>query len=288
VNAMTAVDAVEVTIAGGDVILYGKLRHRDRTAPTVLLLPGLGFHSFEYEPLATRLAAAGLNTLSLDFRGHGRSGGPRGRWTLDGLTADARRGVGVLQQRGSGPIVVFGNSLGAMIGILAAAGDERISGVIAANAPARAAEWALTRPRRTLFTALKLITPVVPVRVSVNHFLPYQRLIDDPTWLAVFRGDRLIRDARRLGVTALTALLDDWDGVRAVTGLHTPLLILQGRHDHLQPPQQGDLLAAAAHPGTQYQQIDTGHLPHLQAPDLLTGLILDWITQLTSQQHREW
>ncbi len=287
VDATAVADAVDVAIAGRDVTLHGTLRHRDPAAAAVLLLPGLGFHSFEYEPLATRLAAAGLNTFSLDYRGHGRSGGPRGRWTLDDLTADTCRAVDVLQQRGSGPIVVFGNSLGAMIGIRAAAQDERISGVIAANAPTRAAEWALTPFRRVLFAALKLVTPLAPVRVSVNHFLPYRRLIDDPAWLAVIRGDPLIRDARRLDVTALTALLDDWDGVRAVTGLRTPLLILQGRHDHLQPPRQGDQLAAAAPPGTRHQRIDTGHLPHLEDPDLLATLVLDWITELTSRQPKE-
>jgi len=65
--------------------LYARLRTSDQEALTIVLLCGLGFHTFEYEPLAESLAASGYNALSFDYRGHGRSDGPRGRWSLADL-----------------------------------------------------------------------------------------------------------------------------------------------------------------------------------------------------------
>ena len=271
-------DVETVGFRSGDVDLYGRLRHRVEEAPTVVLLSGLGFHTFEYEPLATALAAAGLNTLSFDYRGHGRSGGPRGRWTLDELAADCRHAIDLVRQRDRGPIVLFGNSLGAMIAILTAARDERPLGVIAANTPAHIGDFLLTRPRRALFALAKLIGPVAPLRLSVDHFYSYEQLIDDPSWVATIRRDPLIADARRLSVRTLRALLETWNGTEAARKLHKPLLVIQGRNDHMQPPHQSQLVFEAANDPKQHELIDTGHLPHLEAPTMLAELLAAWLS----------
>jgi alpha-beta hydrolase superfamily lysophospholipase len=269
-------DVEAVSFRSGGLDLYGRLRHRGEDAPAAVLLCGLGFHTFEYEPLATELAARGLTALSFDYRGNGRSGGPRGCWTLDELAADSRHAIDFVQARGSGPIMLFGNSLGAMIAILAAAHDDRVVGVAAANCPARVGDFLLTRPLRALYAVLKLIGRLVPLRISVDHFIAYEQLIDDPAWVSAIRRDPLIADARRLSVPALRALLETWNGPDAIRELHRPLLVIQGRNDHLQPPQQSDLLFAAANDPKDHKLVDTGHLPHLEAPTMLAGLLIEW------------
>ncbi|WP_158243943.1 alpha/beta hydrolase [Mycobacterium sp. 4858] len=276
-------DEVEtIGFRSGVLGLHGRLRYQADDAPTVVLLCGLGFHTFEYEPLATELARRGMNSLSFDFRGHGRSSGPRGRWTLDELVADTVAAIDFLRQRHGGPIGLFGNSLGAMIAIMAGARDERVIGVAAANTPARATEWALSTPyRRALFALLQLFAPVAPIRISVNPFLKYEQLIDDPAWLSVIRRDPLIPDARRLSAPALRALLQTWDGTEAVRGLHKPLLVIQGRNDHLQPPRQSELVYAAANEPKQYKLVDTGHLPHLEAPAMLAEILSPWLSDIS-------
>ena len=274
-------DVETVSFASDGVDLYGRLRHVGDQAPTVILLVGLGFHTFEYEPLAIQLAAQGLNSLSFDFRGHGRSGGHRGRWTLDELAADTRHAIDFARQRDGGPIALFGNSLGAMIAILTGAGDERVVGVAASNTPAHAATWALTTPRSALFSMLKLIASVAPIRISVNPFLAYQQLIDDPSWVSTFKHDPLLADARRLSVPTLRALLETWDGPQAVRQLHKPLFVIQGRNDQLQPPRESELVFEAANNPKQYQLVDTGHLPQLEAPAMLAGLLSEWLSQIS-------
>lgn len=64
----------ELRFSSAYVELYGRLRSVSHDAVTRVLLPGLGFHSFEYEPLATWLAEHEFNCFSFDYRGHGRSG----------------------------------------------------------------------------------------------------------------------------------------------------------------------------------------------------------------------
>jgi alpha-beta hydrolase superfamily lysophospholipase len=274
-------DAETISFRSGDLDLYGQLRHRGDEAPTVVLLCGLGFHTFEYEPLATQLAAEGWNSLSFDYRGHGRSGGPRGRWTLDELVADCRHAIDFACQRYSGPIGLFGNSLGAMVAILTGVRDDRLLGVVAANCPARIADILLTRPRRALFSLAKFIGPFAPMRISVDHFYSYEQLIDDRSWVSAIKRDPLIADARRLSVTTLRTLLETWNGPEAARELHKPLLVIQGQNDHLQPPKQSQLVFEAANDPKKYEVLDAGHLPHLEAPKMLAGVLIEWFSGLT-------
>lgn len=270
-----------VSFRSDELQLYGRLRHGATDGPTLVLLSGLGFHTFEYEPLATDLATKGFNCLSFDFRGHGRSGGQRGRWDLDQLAVDARHAVDFMCQRYPSPIGLFGNSLGAMVAILAATSDDRVAGVAASNCPARIAEFLLTRPRRVLFALAKLAAPIAPIRISVNHFYSYQQLIDDPAWISVIAHDPLIADARRLSIPTYQALLEDWDGQTTIGKLHKPLLLIQGRNDHMQPPRQSELLFEAANDPKTYQALDTGHLPHLENPQTLAEMLAKWFKALS-------
>ena len=177
-----------------------------------------------------------------------------------------------------GPIYLFGNSLGAMVALQTAAGDERVLGVAAANAPARIADFLLTRPRRALFSLAKLVAPVVPVRISVNHFYSYDDLIDDPSWVSAIEADPLVADARRLSVATYSTLLDGWDGPAMVRRLDKPLLLIQGRNDRMQPPRQSELLFEAAKEPKRYELLDTGHLPHLEDPIGLAELLRGWFS----------
>jgi pimeloyl-ACP methyl ester carboxylesterase len=273
-------DPETVFFPSGDLELHGRLRCLGDDAPTFVLLSGVGFHTFEYEPIAERLAAAGLNCLSFDFRGHGRSGGPRGRWLLDQLVADTRHAIDFVRSRCAGAVGLFGNSLGAMVAILTGAADDRVLGVAAANCPARIADFLLTGPRNALFAVAKLLPRRAPVRISLKHFYAYHRLIDDPSWISSISGDQLITDARRLSVATFSTLLDDWNGPSAVGDLHVPLLLIQGENDHLQPPQQSRILFEAANEPKEYRAIGTGHLPHLEDPAGVARLLAGWFVPL--------
>lgn len=270
----------EIRLVGGGPELYARLRTSDQEAPTIVLLCGLGFHTFEYEPLAESLTASGYNVLSLDYRGHGRSDGPRGRWSLADLASDARRAVGLVSGRGFERIGVFGNSLGAMIAIQIATADPRVRGVVASNCPAHIADFLLTTPLRMLLTIARPLQMVPAVRISVGHFYSYEQLINDRAWVTRIRNDPTVTAARRLSIGTYRTLLD-WDGPAAVHALHRPILVIQGRTDRLQPAEQSQILFDAANDPSEHQLVDAGHLPHLENTGLLAKRLVDWFDNTT-------
>lgn len=267
----------EIRIQSGKNKLYVKLWFVGDEKPVVIFLSGVGFHTFEYEPLATIMSQKGYNCLAFDFRGHGHSEGRRGFWTLQDLVNDTRCVLDYVSARFSGKIYLFGNSLGAMIGVYAAQ-DARISRIVASNCPARLSSFMLNPSRRLLFALAKLVSLVLPLRISLNHFYSYNQLIDDPKWVATFTNDHLITDARRLSVTAYNGLLEEWDGVEAIRKVHIPLLIMQGKKDHMQPSTEADKLYTVANKPKLLELINTGHLPHLENPNLVADILIRWFT----------
>lgn len=255
-------DPEEIWFDSQGIRLYGRLHTVDPDRPTLVLLCGLGFHTFEYEPFATRLAQLSFNTLSFDYRGHGRTAGPRGMWTIDELVADTTAAIDLLAQRGQGDVSLFGNSLGAMVAIRAGARDRRVRTVLASNAPAHVADFLLTRPRRAIWAMAKAAS-ALPLKISVNHFYSYSQLIKDPVWIQRIQTDPLISAARCLSVRTYRSLLDEWDGEVAIAKLACPVLVIRGANDELQPPQQSELLFSAASEPKGLLTVNGGHLPHL-------------------------
>lgn len=278
----------DVWVSSAGLRLYGRWVGAAEARATLVLLPGLGFHSFEYERLQAALAEREVASVAIDYRGCGRSAGPRGDWTLAALVADARAAIDWLEAaRPPEPVTarpravaLFGNSLGAMVAVLAGAADPRVGAVVASNCPAHVGDFLLTPFRRALFAVAKVVARAWPLRVSVDHFYSYADLIEDRELVELIGRDRAIRQARRLSVAAYRALLDEWDGEREVARLAKPLLLVQGARDRLQPPAQTELLFAAANEPKQFVSLDTGHLPNLEQPARLAEVVSGWIAQV--------
>src|SRR5689334_18157382 len=82
----------------------------------LLLCHATGFCGRAYEPLAAELADR-FHVWALDFRGHGDSSAPEGeRFHWDGMADDLLAAIDVIA---TGPIAVFGHSLGGGVAMLA-------------------------------------------------------------------------------------------------------------------------------------------------------------------------
>jgi pimeloyl-ACP methyl ester carboxylesterase len=268
----------EVHFTSGAYRLFGKLRVHDEAAPTILLLHGLGFHSFEYDSLAPLLARGGFNSLAFDHRCHGRSDGPRGHWVLADLVEDAANAVEFLSRRVSGRIGAFGNSLGAIVGIHVAVREPRISSLVASGCPTRVADFAATRFRKRLLALIQALARVVPFRVSVNHFVPYRRILLNTQLIERVNRDPLIADARRFA-PATYADMFEWNALQVVGRLSIPVLVLYATRDGLQPARQSTMLFEAARGVKEIRSLDTGHVPDFENPDLLDPILRDWFNR---------
>jgi pimeloyl-ACP methyl ester carboxylesterase len=113
--------------AGRDRLEYTEYGSGDRW---VVLLHGQLMPRRMHEPLARRLASAGLHVVTLDLLGHGRSDRPEDP-TAYSITAFALQVEALLDHLGAAQAVVGGTSLGANVSLdLASRSPERVAGLL--------------------------------------------------------------------------------------------------------------------------------------------------------------
>ena len=259
--------------------LYGKLYLINKEKPTIILLHGLGFHSFEYDSFAPLLAKSGYNCLAFDFRCCGKSEGKRGYWTLDDYVEDTKNVIEYVKQNINDSIILYGNSLGADVALSFAAKypEESVKAIISANCATKTADFALTPFRKLLFSFAKLFK-FIPFRVSVNHFIPYSLIIDSEDKVKEVVADKLVSDARRFSVGTYRDIFS-WDMTKVITNVNVPILIIQGEKDRLQPISQANQLFESSNEPKELMLIQTGHLPNIDNPEYLSRIVFKWLSQ---------
>ncbi len=128
-----------VTMSDGVKLFYRCWRD-DATAPTLVLLHGLGAHTGWFIDMGNALHARGLTVYAVDHRGFGRSEGARGhvrngaQYPRD-ITAFLRE---VHAQQPISPLFILGHSMGAIFALYvasdeAARAESPLAGVILMN-----------------------------------------------------------------------------------------------------------------------------------------------------------
>ena len=208
---------------------------RGTTAKTVVMVHGLGSNRDEPLSRAAYLHQAGYNLLVFDLRGHGASGGSG---TTMGYREpeDVRAAVAEAKRLDSGPIAVFGYSLGAAVAIEEAANDPAVAAVIEDSAFSSAANVILAR-----FTEVTRL-PATPLAAGVLAF----GTLDFGT--------------------------SPWNvqPVAMAARLRKPLLVIIGDADTIVPPAEGLAIFSAA-PGPK-RLLEVPRAGHVQAYQVATAL----------------
>ncbi|WP_112237296.1 alpha/beta fold hydrolase [Kribbella monticola] len=286
--------------AGRFVDLGGPVHYVDfggpRTGPRLLMVHGLGGSHLNWSLLAPRLAAR-ARVFAVDLLGFGLSH-PRGRATT--VQANAKLVGRFVDDVAGGPVILVGNSMGALVSILlavrrpdAVAGlilidpalplargvrpDAAVAAVFARFAVPFVGRYALAKARRKLsardqvrqLLALCCVDPSkVPdelVEASVELVEQRSRVNGlDAAFLAAARS-LLVLNARP---SQAWAMLD---------AVQQPVLLLHGTKDRLVPV--GSARAAAArYPAWTVELIpDVGHVPQLEVPELTAARIEAWL-----------
>jgi pimeloyl-ACP methyl ester carboxylesterase len=106
---------------------------REKGLPTLVFIPGTSVYALIYSEFLLAMHGAGFNVVSFDPRGHGRSSGPRGDYTVSGIVDDALAVTAYAKDRFGGDIVLAGSSQGGIAAFYAAARDDSFKAVICHN-----------------------------------------------------------------------------------------------------------------------------------------------------------
>jgi len=191
----------------------GATLHVERLEPpagtsrgTVVFVPGTGTHVVAYVEFGCALADQGFTVLAFDPRGHGRSSGPRGDFTIAEFVRDTVAVVRFAQRTCPGPYFLSGSSQGGIVAVYASTLLPELAGIIpqafadlsdpeSAELLGKGTLAGRLKPVRALFPLLGRFLPTVPIPVSTYVNLGQeslgwtsaaQFLEDDPLGVPVY------------------------------------------------------------------------------------------------------
>ncbi len=209
---------------------------------TVLIVHGLGEHAGRYDHVAARLRDQRWRVVAYDHRGHGLSGGGRGRLAhRDDLLTDLATTVDLFRAEASGPFVLLGHSMGGLVTaqfVARALRPAAIDGLILTSPALDAGLSALQRLQLAVGHAL------VPDLAMSNQLDP-SCISHDAAVVAAYRADPLVHD--RVTARLARALVDGGREVLALAGAWSvPTLLLWAGADRIVSPAGSATFAASA------------------------------------------
>jgi len=266
------------------------------TGPVLVCVHGLGGSHLNWAAIAPRLTQT-CRMLAIDLPGHGRT---RAHGRSTSVTADQRLLHRFVTQVVGSPVVLVGNSMGAMVSILAAhAHPETVAGLVLVDpalpqlrvarpdplvagsflayaAPGIGRAFLAGRRRRlspeqAVAEVLRLCC-VDPSRVPPDVVAASVELTRERR---TYRGvdSEFLTAARSL----MRVLALHWSYEAKMREIHVPVLLLQGEKDRLVSLASARA-AAADNPLWRFEIAPgVGHVPQLEVPDWTVEAILDWL-----------
>jgi 3-oxoadipate enol-lactonase len=206
-----------------------------------------------------------------DRRGHGKSGAPKGPYTMERLGRDV---LAVLDGLGIKKIYWCGLSMGGMVGQwLGANAPERIERMVLTNTSSFFPDKAGWNDR------LKLVAEKgVPAFAAPNMarwFTPgfLQRA---PEMVAPIQA--MFAATPLEGYLACGAAVRDMDHRALLPKITVPTLVIAGRHDGATPPEANEYIAKNI-PGAEYTTLDAAHMSNVEQRDAYTDAVLSFLTR---------
>ena len=237
------------------------------SGPLVVLLPSLGRDSEEMDPIAERIAQAGLRALRPQPRGYGRSVGPLDKITLHDLARDQAL---VLQHENGGPAILAGHAFGHFVAKTVAVDFPQLArGVVLISASQKTADPAV---RQATAIATDPTQPEAD-RLKGLQWVFFAPGHDTRLWLQGFhekvqKSEAIARDATPQG--------EYWSGGTV------PILDIQAEFDPYRPPSSRDELVKefGAQRMTTVLTKNAEHAVIVEQPRAVADAIIAWAKQL--------
>jgi pimeloyl-ACP methyl ester carboxylesterase len=252
-----------------DVIAEGR-------GPLIVLLPGRGRGSEDFDAVAAGLASAGFRVLRPQPRGAGASSGPMQGLTLHDLARDSAE---VIKHENAGPAVIVGHAFGSWVARMTAADyPQMVRGVVIAGAAAKAYPAGFAGAKELSEAVRKSGDPALPEAerlgyLRANFFAPGS---DASVWL---KGSYPEVDASQFAAGRATPQPEWWGGGNA------PLLDLQGELDPFKPRSMAnEMRDEFGERATVVVIPNASHALIPEQPAAVVDAIVAWIGKLPKQK----
>ncbi len=210
-----------------------------KNAPTLVFIPGTSVYAQFYIEFMDQMHKQGFNVVGFDPRGHGRSSGPRGDYTINGLVDDAIAVVKYARNRFGGPVAVAGSSQGGMAAFYAAARDDSIAAAVCHNIADLNGKDNLVlsqvRPPLFLVSVAEFMTRLYgSYSIPISMYLDLKiELMKDGTDVITFsKADPIV--VRYITLRALGSLLHT-DLAKPVEKIRVPVMLVHADRDSIFP-----------------------------------------------------
>lgn len=224
-----------VTLKTADGLDLHVRRWQDPAVPrvwTFVVVHGLGEHGGRYQRFAEWFTARGATVYSMDHRGHGHSGGPRGHApSLEALLDDIDRVVRHAHTESGGPVVLVAHSFGGLLGIAYALRHPDQLNKAVFSAPLLKVKIAVPGWKR----AVGRVLPKVAPRTALSNEVDPALLSHDPAVATAYTGDPLVHNRITAGLYGDTIARGE-EFIARAGELTVPFLLLHGGHDQIVDP----------------------------------------------------
>lgn len=215
----------------GDGIHCELYESDDSTSPVIVFFPGIGTYCELYAQLLQAISAKGFSVVGVDLRGHGYSVGQRGSVTVEQVIADYELVISALETKFSGPIGVYGFSIGATLAASIAVCDSRVKALMGSTL--LLPDIALDSIHRIGWNWISMSSFWMPnYKVPLQQFLDFESLVAHTNAANEIKSDPLLVDAYPL--KTLSSLFNTPTGL-LMCERELPIAILHGDRDEVLP-----------------------------------------------------
>jgi 3-oxoadipate enol-lactonase len=252
--------------------------------PVALLWPSLFTDHRMWDPQVAALRAAGWRTISLDPPGHGRSPGPRRRFTMDECAEVAVQVLDAAQVQT--PAVLIGTSWGGIVAPrVALRAPDRVKALVLFNTSADRPTWFSQSSGMLLAGLLEIgvLDQMVDRMVMSLQLAPGTRRRDPG--LGRELAARFRSWDRRAVINAVRSVLVDRDGfIGALPAVSAAALIVSGERDTILPSVFSQRMVERMPHARHVEVPGAAHLTPLEAPDIANNLIRDFLKTSPDEQ----
>jgi len=251
----------------------------------VVFIPGTAVYALVFAEFMYKLSLRGFHVIGFDPRGHGRSQGMRGSYTIQELVRDTRAVIAYARRRFGTEIFLAGSSQGGIVAFYTAADEPDLKGAVChnlavlddPNTTSLSRRPALARFLKRLLPLARLFSELqVPVALYLDLSKEKTRLFGNAKAFL----DQDLLALRSISLKALASLATT-PLPCPVEAVPTPIMILHAEYDNIFPRAYVERIYDRLPWPKRFELVrDRPHLLLTDYPDEILPAIEAWLKKM--------